>query len=98
LGGKGSGRKPIPWEARIIYKDRWLNIDFPPEDRTIVGRTEKEVLEELEKKPHNSYYLINMIVIRRHNDSRAHNLNATKSRPTNAFRRKSKGGERVIAP
>ena len=41
-----------------------LNIEFPPEERTIIGRTEKEVLQKLLKKPHRSYYPIDMIVIR----------------------------------
>lgn len=76
LGGKGSGRKPIHWEARIFYDKEIKELAIVcPElfphvivaDRGEDGELgEHAIFKELEKRSHNFYYGVKMVVIRRH--------------------------------
>ena len=71
MGGKGSGRKHIPWEARICYKKSLNELELLcPEilPRTVIGKEEHDLFEKLGKLPHQFYYDVKTIVIRRHSD------------------------------
>ena len=60
-------RMKQPWTALIIHKNKDIDIIFP-EECQIVGETIEDVLEELLKHPHKSFYEIDHIVLMRYYD------------------------------
>lgn len=54
-----------PWQAKIIHKNKDINLIFP-EECVIIKDTIEEVLRELLTKKHKAFYEIEKIVLERH--------------------------------
>jgi len=63
--GKWVKRMKQPWKATIFHKNKDIDRIFP-EHCVIIRDTIEEVLEELLKKEHSSFYEIKSILIKRH--------------------------------